>query len=353
MPKWRAHFTSEELALVLSHYDIGIIQSIKSLTAGNRRAPKQVIVSDTGKYLLKRRAANKDDLHRVTFAHAVEQYLQSMDLPLPRLVLTRDESRSFLAMDKHIYELFEFAVGGRFDGKDEAVLDSGKVLARFHSCLEDFSYQSLPLKTTFHDASTVRRHLKKISTENNSDGTGRHFQKVIEKLMVLYNHSSVNVNQLGFYTWPQQVVHGDWHPGNMLFTAARVVAVLDFDSLKVSPPLTDMANGALQYSIVAGRPNPAQWPDYLDHAKFSSFVCGYLQEKKVEVSKLHSLPDLMIETLIAEAVLPIAATGSFAHLCGSDFLQMILRKCLWLDNNRDSLTEAVDCILRDLYTVHD
>ncbi len=35
--------------------------------------------------------------------------------------------------------------------------------------------------------------------------------------MTLYNKSAVRVNELGFDSRAEQVVHGDWHPGNMLF----------------------------------------------------------------------------------------------------------------------------------------
>lgn len=57
-------------------------------------------------------------------------------------------------------------------------------------------------------------------------------------------------------------------------------------------------------------------------------------------AKLEALPDLMIETMIAEAVLPIAATGSFGHMSGLDFLQMILRKAYWLNEHRRILVKG-------------
>jgi len=49
----------------------------------------------------------------------------------------------------------------------------------------------------------------------------------------------------------------------------------------------------------------------------------------------------MIETMIAEAVLPIVATGFFGHLSGTDFLEMIMRKTNWLKKNREELIELV------------
>ena len=160
--------------------------------------------------------------------------------------------------------------------------------------------------------------------------------------MCLYNESSTRVNQLGFDSWPQQVVHGDWHPGNMLFSQHKLVAVLDFDSVKVAPTVTDLANGMLQFSIVGDRPNPADWPDYLDQARLVQFLQGYRQIIQLDKNRLASLLDLMIETIIAEAVLPVATTGFFGNLSGLDFLKMINRKAQWLDKNRQTLNEAMN-----------
>jgi homoserine kinase type II len=348
MPKGGAHFTSQELALVLSHYDIGIIQQIKPLIAGNSRAPKQIIISDTGRYLLKRRSKDKDDRYRVAFAHAVQRHLKEKNFPVAGLIHTRDENNTFLEQDDHLYELFEFISGARFEGKTESIVDAGAVLAKFHKFLSDFSYQPIPLKDSFHDSRAVRGHLKKIGSEKNNGQADSSLRKTIESLMMMYNNSSVNVNQLGFDDWPQQIVHGDWHPGNMLFAGGKVVAVVDFDSLKVSSALTDLANGALQFSIVAGRPNPADWPDYLDQSKLVHFIYGYCEVKKLQENELKTLPNLMIETLIAESVLPIATTGFFANLSGADFLKMIQRKCSWIDKNRQTIYEAIEHSLQDL-----
>jgi homoserine kinase type II len=355
MSRGGAHFTSQELALVLSYYDIGIIQQIRPLVAGNRRAPKQIIISDTGRYLLKRRARGKDDRYRVAFAHAVQQHLKEKNFPASRLVPTKDENNTFIEQDNHTYELFEFVSGTRFEGRIESVIDAGAVLGKFHSFLSDFSYQQMPLKGSFHDSRPVRGYLKKIGSGKNTPSAScearegdKSLRETIKSLMTMYNSSSINVNQLGFDNWSEQIVHGDWHPGNMLFSNGKVVAIVDFDSLKVSATFTDLANGALQFSIVGGRPNPADWPDYLDQSRLVHFIYGYCEVNKLEDDQLKTLPDLMIETLIAEAVLPIAATGFFVNLSGADFLKMIQRKCSWIDKHRQVLLEAIEHSLQDL-----
>lgn len=340
MPRGGAHFYTEELVRVLSHYDIGIIHQVKTLTKGSRRAPKVVLISEQGKFLLKRRSKGKDDLYRVAFAHAIQNRLAEKGFPVITLVNTHDENNTILQLDNHIYELFKFVSGSRYDGSAEATVDVGRQLAIFHNNLADFAHDFKPLRTCFHDASTVRRYLKSLGSDK-QNGPEKEMHDIAEKLMVLYNESSTRVNRLDFDSWAQQVVHGDWHPGNMLFKDKRVVAVLDFDSVRVAPPLTDLANAMLQFSIVGGRPNPAEWPDYFDEGKLLEVLQGYREIIELDSNKLDSLLDLMIETMIAEAVLPVVATGFFGNLSGLDFLKTIFRKAKWLEKKRQKLTQQV------------
>ena len=336
-------FSSDKLAQVLSHYDIGATHLTEPFSAGSKRTSKMVIISEQGKFLLKSRPKSKDSLCRVEFAHAVHNHLAKKGFPVTSLVATNDDSTS-LQLDNHIYEIFRFASGARYDGTVEATIDAGRQLAGFHLNLADFACKSVTvggrLKDSFHDSANVRRHLKTLGTNRRIDAN-RKLQKTVEALMSLYNGSGVHVNELGFDSWDRQVVHGDWHPGNMLFSHGRLIAVLDFDSVKIAPPVTDLANGMLQFSIVSSRPNPADWPDYLDQAKLVQFLSGYRQVIEMDKNKLNSLPCLMIETIIAEAVLPVATTGFFGNLSGADFLRMIQRKADWIDKNRRKLTEAI------------
>ena len=341
MPRGGAHFLTEELVRVLSHYDIGVILQVKPLSGGNMRAPKMAIVSEKGKFLLKRRPKGKNDLYRVAFAHAVQRHLATKAFPVTSLLATRDQNNTILQLNHHIYELFQFVTGSRCDGSEEATIDAGRQLAKFHRNLSDFAYEAAlgGLKASFHDSSTVRKHLKTLGSHRSNPN--KNLRTTAEALMTLYNESSVCVNELGFDSWGYQVIHGDWHPGNMLFYEHKLAAVLDFDSVRIAPPITDLANGMMQFSIVGGKTNPADWPDYFDQDKLIQFLNGYRNVIKLDKNKLDSILDLMIETMIAEAVLPIVATGFFGHLSGTDFLKMILRKANWLNKNRNELTKLV------------
>src|SRR4030042_3713228 len=105
MPRGGAHFSTEELVRVLSHYDIGVVHKVRPLSGGNRRVPKVVFVSDRGKFFLKRRPRGRDDLRRVAFAHAVQSHLEEKGYPVTSLVVTRDEKHTVLQLNGHIYEL--------------------------------------------------------------------------------------------------------------------------------------------------------------------------------------------------------------------------------------------------------
>jgi homoserine kinase type II len=340
MPTAAARFSSEEVEEVAAHYDVGAVERTMALSGGSREVPKMVVVTDKGKFLLKRRPKGRAQRVHVDFAHAVQIHLVGHGFPVTRLMVTRDDKTTVLERNNHIYELFEFVAGVRYDGSAAMTVEAGRQLAKLHLDLTDFSSDVAALRGSFHDAHTVRRHLRSAGGKKGAR-RDRRLQHVAEVLMELYNASSVRANELGFDSWPEQVVHGDWHPGNMLFRGHKLVAVLDFDAARIAPRVTDLANGMLQFSIVGGRPNPADWPDYLDESKMVQFLDGYRQVVSPAEYELRAVLDLTVETMIAEAILPIAATGFFGHLSGTDFLKMIRRKCEWIINNREKLREAI------------
>ncbi|MBN1508707.1 MAG: phosphotransferase [Sedimentisphaerales bacterium] len=347
MVKGGAHFSSEELVKVLSHYDIGVVHRVTPLTGGDRRAPKVVVAAEKGTFLLKRRPRRRDDLARVTFAHAIGRQLAERSFPVTALLTTVDDGRTALSLENHIYEFFRFVEGSRCDGSVEATREAGRKLALLHRHLArvtltdvDVTGGVCAMDACFHDSATVRRHLKLIGSGRRT-GSRHKARAVVESLLVRYDRSSARVDRFGFATWKRQVIHGDWHPGNLLFAGGRIVAILDFDSIRIAPPPTDLANGMLQFSIVGDQTDPAGWPDHFDRDRLLGLLDGYREVTRLSERKLHSLVDLMIETMIAEAVMPVAATGFFGQHSGLSFLDMIVRKTKWLRRYRKELTQAM------------
>ena len=351
-PGQRSQFDAFELAIVLSHYDTGIIEALQAYPRGSRKAPKLVFRSDTGTYLLKRRAPGRHDAFKVAFCHALQFHLAERQFPLPQLIGTKKDNNSMLQWKGNIYELFEYIKGTHYDQSLEATHDAGKTLALFHKLLTGYQPEYDPPRGSYHGARSVAQALNQMPTtlrETHPDISERQrLAGVAQYLHETYNRATQQVEDAGLAQWPVQIVHSDWHPGNMLFRGSRVVAVIDYDSARLYPRIIVIANGALQFSMIAKGEDPRQWPDYIDESRFKRFVRGYdsvyaqSPAQMLSRAELRVMPWLMIEALIAESAIPIATTGSFARLGGAQFLDMVQRKVRWIEAHADKLIAMVD-----------
>jgi Ser/Thr protein kinase RdoA (MazF antagonist) len=344
MPAERDKFGAEELAICLSRYDLGAIQSIHEFARGSRRAPKAVIECERGKFLFKRRGRGKDDLAKVAFTHQIQLSLAAQSFPLPHLLGTRADNNSMLVLGNSIYEMFEYIEAGAYDGSLEATADAGRILGLYHKLLKGFRGDYNPPTGSYHNAAAIHQAIDNtvVSLPMETRPSREVIGQVVQSLHNTYGQCAKGADSLGLPTWAPQIVHGDWHPGNMLFRNRTVVAVIDYDAARLHPRVIDLANGALQFSIIGGGADPSRWPDYVDQTRFKRFVRGYDSANVISKLELRAIPYLMCEAMIAEAVLPIAATGSFGRLDGFPFLQMIERKVKWVLENMDELAGVLD-----------
>ncbi len=340
-------FAAEELAIVLSHYDLGVIEAIQPFPRGSRKAPKLIVRSEKGMYLLKRRARGKDDPYKVAFCHGLQLHLSDRQFPLPHLIGTRRDNNSMLKFNGATYELFEYIKGNSYDQSLEATGESGKTLALFHKLLKDYQPDYEAAKGSFHASKSVVTATNQIPTklrQTEPETDPKRVGRLAQSLGESYRAAAKAAEALGLSRWPTQIAHADWHPGNMLYRGSHVVAVIDYDAARYQPRIIDAANGALQFSILGGGDDLSAWPDYLDESRFKRFLRGYdeVPESVLSRAEIKAIPPLMIEALIAESVIPIAATGYFARMPGSGFLAMMERKVRWLQENAGKLIAAVD-----------
>ncbi len=338
----RERFGAEELVVVMSHFDIGIIESITEYPRGSRKAPKLLINAEQGKFLLKRRARGKDDPFKVAFSHALQLYLAGKQFPLPHLIGTRRENNSMLQWRNAVYEVFEYIPGQSYPQTLEATFDSGRILGLYHKLLLDFKTDFQPPAGSYHLAPSVEAGLRQIPATLSGSAGDVDLTALLTFLLDSYRYAADEVERMGIDTWPRQIVHADWHPGNMLFRDNHVVAVIDYDAARLLPRIIDIANGALQFSIIGGDEDVIKWPDYIDETRFKRFLRGYDEVMLLSQAEIRTIPFLMAEALIAEAVFPIAATGNFGRLEGLKFLQMVQRKVYWLTHNAQKLIELAE-----------
>src|SRR4051794_6528017 len=205
----REAFSPEELAIVMSHFDIGVIDSIVDYPKGSRKAPKLLIVSDQGKFLLKRRARGKDDPFKVAFSHALQLYLAAKQFPLPHLIGTKRDNNSMLQWRNGVYEIFEYIGGQSYPQTLEAAFDSGGILGLYHKLLLDFKTDFQPPAGSYHLAPSVEAGLRQIPATLAGAAGEVDLSALLTFLLESYRFAADEVEQMGIETWPRQIVHAD------------------------------------------------------------------------------------------------------------------------------------------------
>ncbi|MFG0276204.1 MAG: phosphotransferase enzyme family protein [Phycisphaerales bacterium] len=348
-PERRESFVPGEIAIALSHWDLGVIDSVRELPRGSGSSPKLVIRCERGLLLCKRRSGPGADARRLALAHGVQRHLAARKFPVARLIGTRREQAACVRLGDRVYELFEFVEGAPYDHSVGATRSAGETLARMHRLVADFRPEWSPEGAGFHDRHAALAELDALpdALERLRGELAPASREAIGRLRTAYDESAREVNDAGLPGWPKQVIHADWHPGNLLYRGegaeSRVLAVIDFDTVRVAPRAVDLAAGALQFSLTRGSDDPDSWGESPDLARFAAFCAGYdsVEGCRVSLAEIRAIPPLMVESLIIEALAPIAATGSFARMEGGAFLRMIDRKVAWLREHAETLREAI------------
>lgn len=324
-----------DLAVVLSHYNLGVIRSMTPITRGAPGAVKYEVDAERGRFIVKRRRESREQLDRVAYGHAVQIALAGAGFPSPKLVGTSRQHSSMVIHAGAIFEVHEWAVGSKYDDSIPKTMGSGAALARLHGALVGSGVIApaacFPSRT--ERRKNIVRHLEGIRS------AGRGGAASAERV---FFDACATIDALGVDGWPLGIVHGDWHPGNLLFDGDRVSAVLDFDNARPGHRVLDVAMGTAQFSLIGGAADPRTWPEHADIKRIEAFLKGYDASAKERLTKaeLEAIPPLMVESLVGEAAGPIATTGRFAAIEGDAFLEMVVRKAQWVLRNASQITAA-------------
>lgn len=387
--------TAGELVLVCSHYDLGDIRTVRKLPGGSRNSPKVLLVGGSGgrsAFLLKRRAPGAaSDPALVALTHEIILHLEGAGLPAPRLIGTRDDNNSMLQLvgtdseseggargPSRVYEVYRYVRGRGYARTPGDALAAGALLARVHRELAGFATRWPIPGGSYHARAEVATSLENLARRQPE------IADVCRSLAARYTFASHKAREAGVDGLRRQLVHSDWHPGNLVYkrpdpsmpAVSHVAAILDFDSVRSAPTLLDAANGAMQFSIgkhsadgvgvgaealaslsEAGGP-PRQWHMSLNPQLFEAFWSGYHRGSATaslgrsgpagsglvgsgpagatspaavggvaDRPLMRAVPWLMIQALVVEALVPIAHTGRFERLEAEPILRMVDRAC--------------------------
>jgi Ser/Thr protein kinase RdoA (MazF antagonist) len=344
----REKFQAREIAQVLSHYDIGVINEIREYRRGSRRAAKLKISAEHGDYLLKRRARGRTfdrDRERAAAGHAVQARASGGGVPVAQLIALRSGG-TLLEFGERLYELHAWVAGGRYERRGEQARSAGAVLARMHASFSNLELlEELP-QGGFSDFPGVRAALALAAARARERTAASAQPRLSASVDFISAHMDRIESKLVHKGLPLQrssICHGDFHPGNTLWSGDALVAVIDFDSVRLEAVAAEVANAMLQFSVKhrVGE-DPLLWPIGLVSENLRGFCEGYRSVNSIETRAMAPLvPWLMLSAIVAEAASPIARDGDFAGIPAEPFLQATVSMMDWIAER----TRAISSIL--------
>ena len=338
MSSSRQQLSQREIDHVLGHYDLGKVISINELAAGSVYSPKVVIETSRGKLLLKRRARGLDLPAMVAFSHEIMIGCLSLGLCVPPLLATKTNN-SMVQFEDQVYELFAFIEGVGFDRSPTMIKahaqQAGALLGETHRTLNrvETNFQA-PIEPTTIDL--TRAHLLDSSRPN----IAAHTRDLLTRVLGYGDElAQANAQAPGF-------VHGDWHPGNMIYRGDQIVSVCDFDNTRLGSRAREVAQAMVHFSLKA--PTSGQTalncdPDP-DIVAMRSFWTGYMGETSTPV-RARLCAGLMPAVMVDEALALLPSHAESAPSGQSDsMLIAVARKAGWLDDHQGEVISLLESI---------
>jgi len=321
----RVSFDRKEIMGVLEQYSIGKIQSVREMVAGSSESPKAVIECDRGKLLLKRRAAGLEHGPLVGFAHEVIFGCLRAGVCVPPLIGTTGNNNSICQIVDKTYELFVFIAGTPFDQSVGHARQAGMLLGELHRAMDSIT-------TSFEP--TVESSVVNPQRANGfefPEETQMRVQRILE-----YGLDAHRANAR-----PTAIVHGDWHPGNMIFDGDEIVAICDFDNCRVGSRDRELAQALVYLSMKrpAGLPVAGEIQDIPPEASMERIVAVW--EGYLEMAPSKPSPRL-IGALMPAVLLDEALAGDPTVMRSSALVQAALTKAAWLDEKNPEIVRALE-----------
>ncbi|MEZ6318317.1 MAG: phosphotransferase [Phycisphaerales bacterium] len=294
---------------------------------GGAGSPKALVECARGRFVLKRRAPGRDNPFRVAFSHEVMLHLRARGYPAPILIGTRDENNSLAQVEGRVYELFVYVEGAPFARTAGEALDAGRQLAALHVALAPFAPRFGGPPAQRPAPTIVREGIAKLG---DPPAAGR--------LDEIVANAERRLEELGALDGPHGLLHGDWHPGNLLFRDDRVAGVFDFDGVHPGALVADLAQGVTQFSML--RRDPGADTDEPDLPTLGRFWQGYREGGGPADPGPDAAGALVARSLAVEWAQSAAAgvLGPMPRVF--DLLEMVVRKARWALEHADAIARA-------------
>ncbi|MEW6357562.1 MAG: phosphotransferase [Planctomycetota bacterium] len=227
---------------VLANYDLGTV-SKAHLSGGGTANVNTVIETERGRMFLRRRNPKYCTVDQLVFDHDLMRHLASKGIPGP-LPMPTKKGRTWVQTDGGTFELHRFIDGHRHDrGNREQIKSAARELALFHLAGMNFRCLASKAWPRYDSPFLIRAAVASIDGRLSPD---RHEDMEFVRRQV--GKLAKDLPDERYAALPRYVIHGDYHPANMLFRDDAVAGIFDLDWASRQPRVRDLADGVLFYA---------------------------------------------------------------------------------------------------------
>jgi len=327
------------LGRVLGRYDLGGLYHVKGSGGGTANV-NLVVVSPRGTFFLRRRHPRYSSPDQVIYEHALMRHLADKGVGGPLPVETRD-GQTAVCDGPDVYELQHFVEGAAFDPESaEQLRAAARALAAFHAALDDFAPPVPKALPRYDDPASILAGFTSLlphATPDEADGI-RRVLDVAERLAADFPNAAYDA-------LPHGIIHGDYHPANVLYRGDEVAGIFDLDWVSRQPRVRDLGDGITYFG---GRRAASldgadiysltQGIEY-DIGRAGAFLDAYRESRQVAEAEVRAMPLVALARWLFAKVagmrkVPEAERAAFA-------LRDALTPVAWLEEHGDELVDAL------------
>jgi Ser/Thr protein kinase RdoA (MazF antagonist) len=244
-----------------------------------------LVDAEGGRFVLRRFPADLAS-GQAEFAAAVQQCVAVTGGPAMAVVADA-AGRLVARVEDQAFVMVRFAEGQcRPEGFPPAELcrEFGRALGRIHRCLRSRPDLAAGSPRVTSDPADPAAAIRGALARHGPDCPHAHTRQVLAAKLAQAQALSPSALTLPARL-PASVIHGDFHPGNVVVDGGRATAVLDFDLARVCPPGYEVVRGLLYCVKPTG-----------GHQRFSpratAFLSGYLGVSSLSQDEVSTMVEL-------------------------------------------------------------
>ncbi len=217
---------------ILAQWDIPPLTAIEALREGH----PVFRVTTVGPAFTLKDISDKPNLHRLAFTDSVLRHVARAGLRVP-IPLRSRSAQLAVPFRGRFYLLSEFIEAGKYPNEPELQAElffqTGHAIARLHLALASYLDPAVRRQTWHEDlAGRVAEWISAL-------GVGLpEPQAAVVKRVGRARGAAIATALQGL---PEQLIHRDCHPGNILVDETRVIGFIDCDHLCIGPRVFDLA----------------------------------------------------------------------------------------------------------------